>query len=172
MPAEPYWSKDFHVVAQELSASLDGLTEAAAQEALRRVGPNRILSKERVTPLGLFLNQFKSPIVLILIFATLISAFLRDWPDAVIILLIVMGSALLSFFQEFNANHAAEKLNEQVSFKTEALRDGKPVSVSTEAIVPGDVVLLSADIFAVPPQDILQVHPVLTTCDGRIVHEV
>jgi NAD(P)H-dependent FMN reductase len=72
-----------------------------------------------------------------------------DWPRlrrnmAIAFLLIVLGSALLSFYQEYNANSAAEKLREQVSFKSEVIRDGKPVSISTEEIVPGDVVLLSA----------------------------
>ena len=144
MATIPYWSRNAHEIAQSVNSSPDGLSEDNAREALRRVGPNRIQSKERVTAPGLFLNQFKSPIVLILIAATIISAFLRDWPDAIIILLIVMGSALLSFYQEFNANNAADKLREQVSFKSNVLRDGKTVSISTEEIVPGDVVLLSA----------------------------
>jgi Mg2+-importing ATPase len=144
MPTIPFWSKAVSEIAQSVNSSINGLSQKDAQDALRRVGPNRIQSKERVTPLGLFLNQFKSPIVLILIFATVISAFLQDWADAVIILLIVMGSALLSFYQEYNANNAAEKLREQVSFKTDVLRDGKPASISTDEIVPGDVVLLSA----------------------------
>jgi Mg2+-importing ATPase len=140
----PFWSKPANEVSQSLNSSPAGLRDEEAQEVLRQVGPNRTSAKKQVTPLGLFLNQFKSPIVLILIAATLISAFLQDWTDAVIILLIVMGSALLSFFQEYNANNAAEKLKEQVSFKTDVLRDGKPASMPTEEIVPGDVVLLSA----------------------------
>ena len=144
MPTIPFWSKAVSEIAQSVNSSINGSSQKDAQDALRRVGPNRIQSKERVTPLGLFLNQFKSPIVLILIFATVISAFLQDWADTVIILLIVMGSALLSFYQEYNANNAAEKLREQVSFKTDVLRDGKPASISTDEIVPGDVVLLSA----------------------------
>jgi Mg2+-importing ATPase len=144
MTAFSFWSKDIHEIAKSLDSSINGLSEKNAQEALQRVGPNRIQSKEKISPLGLFLNQFKSPIVLILIFATLISAFLQDWADAGIILFIVMGSALLSFYQEYNANNAAEKLKEQVSFKTDALRDGKTVSIATDEIVPGDVVLLSA----------------------------
>ncbi len=74
----------------------------------------------------------------------MISAFLQDWADAVIILLIVMGSALISFYQEYNANNAAEKLQGQVSLKSEVLRDGKPALILTDEIVPGDVVLLSA----------------------------
>lgn len=140
----PFWSKSANEVAEKIGSSANGLSQSAAQQVLQRLGPNTIQSKEKVTPLGLFLNQFKSPIVLILIFATVISAFLRDWPDAVIILLIVLGSALLSFFQEYNANHAAEKLREQVSLKSEVLRDGEPASILTEEVVPGDVVLLSA----------------------------
>jgi Mg2+-importing ATPase len=144
MPTFPFWSKDINSVAQSVNSSAGGLNEKDAQEILRRVGPNSTQSRKRVTPLGLFLNQFKSPIVIILIAATLISAFLQDWADAVIILLIVMGSALLSFFQEYNANNAAEKLKEQVSFKTDVLRDGKSASIPTDDVVPGDVVLLSA----------------------------
>jgi magnesium-transporting ATPase (P-type) len=116
MAVFPFWSKPVTEIAQSVNSSITGLSEKDAQAILRRVGPNRIQAKKRVTPLGLFLNQFKSLIVLILIFATLISAFLQDWADAAIILLIVMGSALLSFFQEYNANTASEKLKEQVSF--------------------------------------------------------
>jgi len=144
MATFPFWSRPVNEIAQGMNSSLSGLSEKDAQEALRRLGLNRIQFREKVTPLGLFLNQFKSPIVLILIFATLISAFLKDWADAIIILLIVMGSALLSFFQEYNANNAAEKLKDQVSFKTDVLRDGKPASIPTDEVVPGDLVLLSA----------------------------
>ena len=144
MHGVPYWSRDVHEIESGLNSSTNGLSQTTAQEILGRIGPNSIQSKERVTPLELFLNQFKSPIVLILIFATVISAFLKDWVDAVIILLIVLGSALLSFFQEYNANNTAEKLRAQVSLKTTVLRDGKPVSIPTEEVVPGDVVLLSA----------------------------
>jgi Mg2+-importing ATPase len=140
----PFWSKAVNEIAQSMGSSISGLSANEAQEILQRVGPNSTQSKKRATPLDLFLNQFKSAIVLILITATVISAFLQDWADAIIILLIVMGSALLSFFQEYNANNAAEKLKEQVSFKTNALRDGKTASIPTDEIVPGDVVLLSA----------------------------
>ena len=129
---------------RKLNSSSNGLSQNRVQEMLQREGLNRIHAKEQITPLGLFLNQFKSPIVLILIFATLVSAFLKDWVDAVIILLILLGSALLSFYQEFNASSAAEKLRAQISLQTEVLRNGKPASVPTEEIVPGDVVLLSA----------------------------
>jgi Mg2+-importing ATPase len=140
----PFWSISADEVIGKVNSSKNGLSQESAQAILERAGPNRIQSKKRATPLGLFLNQFKSPIVLILVFATIFSAFLKDWVDAVIILLIVLGSAFLSFFQEYNANNAAEKLRAQVSLKSDVLRDGKSVSIPSEEIVPGDVVLLSA----------------------------
>ena len=70
--------------------------------------------------------------------------FVQEWVDAVIILAIVLGSALLSFYQEYNASNAVEKLKAQVSLKTLVLRDGQKVEIPVEEIVPGDVVLLSA----------------------------
>ena len=139
-----YWTQSLDQLLQELQASSQGLSEADAGQRLEKYGPNVLSSKRELTPLGLFLNQFKSPIVLILIFATLMSAFLQDWPDAIIIFLIVFGSAILSFVQENNAHNAADKLREQVTLKTNVLRDGLSHSTPTEEIVLGDVVLLSA----------------------------
>jgi P-type Mg2+ transporter len=144
MESFAFWSIPSDQVAQRLNSSETGLTQASAQAILQRTGPNCIEARERQTPLGLFFNQFKSPIVIILITATLISAFLKDWIDAIIILFIVLGSALISFFQEYTANNAADKLRAQVSLKSEVLREGKPVSIPTEELVPGDLVLLSA----------------------------
>jgi Mg2+-importing ATPase len=92
----------------------------------------------------LFLNQFKSPLTLILIFAAAASITAREWVDATVVLLIVMGSATLSFVQEYRASMALEKLRARVSIKATVLRDGQPQSIPASEIVPGDVVLLSA----------------------------
>jgi Mg2+-importing ATPase len=104
----PFWSIDINEVIKSLNSSVNGLTNKKAQDISKSVGPNQIQSKKRTTPLGLFAAQFKSPIVLILIIATIVSAFLKDWTDAIFILTIAMGSALLSFFQKFNADNVAE----------------------------------------------------------------
>ena len=79
------------------------MSEADAGRKLAKVGHNLLATKSEVTPLGLLLNQFKSPIMLILIFATITSALLGNLIDAVIITLIVLGSAVLSFTQEYSA---------------------------------------------------------------------
>jgi P-type Mg2+ transporter len=90
------------------------------------------------------LNQFKSPIILILIFAAVLSIFLQDRLDAIIILTIVFISGLLGFWQEQGASNAVEKLLALVQVKATVLREGQSQEISNEEVVPGDIVLLSA----------------------------
>jgi len=139
-----YWGQPLDDLLESLQSTPNGLSAAEARRRLEQVGPNLLETREKATGLGLFLNQFKSPIILILLFATGVSAALQDWVDALIILAIVLGSALLSFVQEYNANNAAAKLRAQVTIKATVLRDGEAQAVSAEEVVPGDVVLLSA----------------------------
>jgi Mg2+-importing ATPase len=139
-----YWSQPSESLLEALHSTPDGLSTADARQRLGQVGPNVLEAREKATALGLFLNQFKSPIILILLFATGVSAVVQEWVDALIILAIVLGSAVLSFVQEYNANTAAEKLRAQVKIKATVLRDGQPRTIPAEEVVPGDVVLLSA----------------------------
>lgn len=141
---EHYWAIPLEELFRAWDSSSEGLSTSHAEQRLEQYGPNLLKAKAQVTALGLFLEQFKSPIVIILLFATLVSAFLKDWADAVIILAIVLGSALLSFIQEHNASRATEKLRAQLTLKATVLRDGQPQSIPAEQVVPGDVVLLSA----------------------------
>jgi magnesium-transporting ATPase (P-type) len=92
----------------------------------------------------LLLNQFNSPIILILILAAILSIFLQDAIDAVIILVIVLASGFLGFWQERGAADAVQKLLELVEIKASILRDGKPQDVPVDEVMPGDIVLLSA----------------------------
>jgi Mg2+-importing ATPase len=142
--SDQYWRQPPDRLAKALHSTPDGLAAADARQRLAQVGPNALQARERATPLRFFLDQFKSPIVLILLFATGVSAVTQEWVDALIILAIVLGSALLSFFQEYSANTAAERLRSQVMVKSTVLRDGRPQAVPAGEIVPGDVVLLSA----------------------------
>ncbi|MBX3015345.1 MAG: magnesium-translocating P-type ATPase [Caldilineaceae bacterium] len=148
MTSEPrllaYWHQSAAALMQQLASGPAGLTSSTAVQRLAIHGPNQLQTKAKLTPLALFLNQIKSPIILILLFATLVSALLRDWTDALIILGIVLCSALLSFWQEYSANTATAKLQAQVSLKTTVLRDGVAQSVPAAEVVPGDIVLLSA----------------------------
>jgi Mg2+-importing ATPase len=139
-----YWSQRTDKLLDALETSPEGLSAADASSRLSEHGPNALEDRERATGLRIFLNQFKNPIVLILLFATGVSAIVKDWVDALIILAIVLGSAVLSFMQEHGASKAAEKLRAQVKVRSVTLRDGQPQSIPADEVVPGDVVLLSA----------------------------
>ncbi len=142
--AAPFWSQPLDQILVTLDSTADGLGTAEATERLQQYGLNILKAGNQVTALRLLLNQFKSPLVLILIFAVIVSAFAQEWTDAVIILLIILGSTLLGFWQEYRATTAVAKLRALVRLKTTILRAGRPETLPAEAIVPGDVVLLSA----------------------------
>ena len=139
-----YWSRTAEQLLNTLQSSAAGLKTAEAQQRLAQHGPNVLETRAEVTPLRLFLKQLRDPIVLILLFATGVSAVTQEWIDAGIILAIVMGSALLSFSQEYSAGNAAAKLRAQITLKATVLRDGQAQTIPAEDIVPGDVVQLSA----------------------------
>jgi Mg2+-importing ATPase len=139
-----YWNRSPESLLAELHSAPEGLGAGEAQARLEAFGRNLLEARKRATTLGLIWDQFKSPIVLILLFATVLSAALGNWLDAVIILVIVLGSAALSFWQEYSASNAAQRLRAQVMVKATVLRDGQRASIPAEEVVPGDVVLLSA----------------------------
>lgn len=139
----PYWSIDLEEVMGMLESSLEGLPAPEAAARLAMYGENVVRPKRHLSQLQLFLNQFKNPIILILLFATAVSAVTGDWFDAQIILLIVLASALLSFYQEYSAGQAIEKLRSKVQVTCSVKRDGKYMDVPSRLVVPGDVVRLS-----------------------------
>ncbi|HMN59847.1 MAG TPA: cation-transporting P-type ATPase, partial [Anaerolinea sp.] len=141
---QDFWSQSRDALLAQAGSTAQGLADAEAAARLAKFGPNMLSAKKQVTVAGLFLNQVKSPIILILLFATLLSAYLSDWLDALIILLIILGSAGLSVAQEYSASHAAEKLQSQVRAKASVLRGGQARSIPAAEVVPGDVVVLSA----------------------------
>jgi Mg2+-importing ATPase len=139
-----YWSVPPEFLLRDLRSSHEGLSSLAASRRLKRFGPKRGGEHAHASALRLFLRQFKGPLVVILIIAALIAAVLKDWPNSVIILLIVFGSGILSFIQEFRASRAVEALRARVRVTCLVLRGGRREIVSARDVVPGDVVLLSA----------------------------
>ncbi len=142
--ANAYWVKPAKQLLADLKSSEKGISDAEAAKRLATVGHNTIAAREKSPGLHLLLNQFKNPLVLILLFATAVSFAVGESFGGVIILLIVLGSALLSFYQEYSAASAMEKLRARVSVKCTVLRGGKRKEIFAEEIVPGDVVELSA----------------------------
>jgi P-type Mg2+ transporter len=127
-----------------LGAKSGGLTTQEAKKRLQRYGFNLLKPKKRSGTLILLLNQFKSPIILILLFAAILSSFLGDTTNALIILAIIFVSGMLGFWQERGAANAVEKLLALVQIKAAVLRDGNESEIPVEEIVPGDIVVLNA----------------------------
>jgi P-type Mg2+ transporter len=142
MPA--FWSVTSDELLEQLQTTSQGLTSNEARVRLTRFGSNLLKPKKRSDALTLLLVQFKSPIILILLFAAGLSFFLGGPADAPIILTIVLISGLLGFWQERGAANAVEKLLAIVQIKGTVLRDGSSKEIPVEGIVPGDVVILSA----------------------------
>jgi Mg2+-importing ATPase len=153
---EPFWSAPIETVLAELAARADGLSQIEADQRLLRLGPNRRSDVGAITPLGLLLNQFRSPLVILLLFAMTLSLFLGETTDGVIVLAIVLGSALLGFLQEYRAGHAVAKLLAVIQTRVTVLRDGREVDLPQDVLVPGDVVVLAAG--AAVPADCRIVH--------------
>lgn len=139
-----YWNLQTSDVLREVDSTIDGISTDEARKRLLKVGPNELKQSKRSSIFQLLIGQFTSPLVLILIFAAIVSIIAREWTDAIIVMLIVLASGLLSFVQEYRAGKAVEKLQAQVITKAVVQRDGRPVTIPADQIVPGDVVLLSA----------------------------
>ena len=116
-----FWSTPIADLLQQHNTTPQGLSSQEVQNRLELYGSNLLKAKKRTDSLTLFLNQFKSPIILILLFAAGLSFFLHDAADALIILSIVFVSGLLGFFQERGANNAVEKLLDIVQTKVQVL---------------------------------------------------
>ena len=138
------WSRPTDEVLSALGTSAKGLT---AEEAARRLDARRsgdVRAGRRGSSLGLLLSQFKSPITLLLLGAAVLSLFLRDRTDALIVMGIVLASAMLGFWQERGSAHALDKLLSLVASTTTVLRGGREKRVHLDEVVAGDIVVLRA----------------------------
>ncbi|MCX7155090.1 MAG: magnesium-translocating P-type ATPase [Rhodocyclales bacterium] len=140
----PWWLEPLSAGAAGPVAELAGLSGAEAKARLARFGPNLFREQQSRSLLLQYLSRFKNPLVLILLVASAVSAFTGEVVNFFIISFIVLLSVTLDFVQEYRANAAAEKLRLSVSVLTVVMRDGKRLEVPVAAVVPGDLVVLSA----------------------------
>jgi Mg2+-importing ATPase len=141
---QAFWCVSATEILQRLETAKEGLSSEEAKHRLAHYGSNLLKPQKRSDVLTLLLAQFKSPLILILLFATGLSFFLHDPVNALIILTIVLVSGLLGFWQEHSATNAVEKLLAMVQIKATVLRDGAAHEIPVEEIVPGDIVILNA----------------------------
>ncbi len=139
-----FWQFDTTHWLEQLKSNLSGLTQKEATQILQQSTNIKRVRSSFEKDLILFGSQFKSPLMLLLIGAVILSAFLGDTSDVFIILFIVLSTGLLSFFQERNASKTVEKLQSMIALRSTVLRDGNPQQIIGNEIVPGDILLFKA----------------------------
>ena len=124
-----------------------GLSPRQAEQRLEKYGPNKLAGAKKEPLLVRFLNQMKDPMIIVLLIAAVLSLASsggEDWIEALIILVIVVVNACISISQENNAEKALEALQKMSAPLAKVIRDGKQLRLETDALVPGDIIVLEA----------------------------
>lgn len=139
--------KSYHKSIKDIISQLEtdlkkGLSEKEAAQRLTRFGTNELKTKKGKNPLFIFLNQFKSFLVLILIAASLIAYFLGQNIDASMIIIIVLINGVIGFIQEYRVEKAIQQLKSLITSEVQVIRDGQINQIPSTNLVPGDLVIL------------------------------
>jgi len=139
---------NWHSFSQEetikkLEANLqEGLTNKEALGRLQIYGPNKLPEEKPLSKLKIFLGQFKSPLIYILVLAGIITLFLRDFTDTIIIFAAVLLNTVVGFLQEYKASEILRELKKIVKHKARILRNNHLKIIDSSGLVPGDVLIL------------------------------
>ena len=140
-----WFSKSKEDIFNELNVnSLTGLTEDEAKARYVKYGPNKLKGKKKKGVLQLFVEQLRDWLIYVLLIAVVITIFMGEYVDAVIILLVIIINAILGVAQEVKAGKAIEALQKMSSPRALVRRDGEVKEIDSEFVVPGDVVILDA----------------------------
>lgn len=145
-------------VAAQLEVTTNGLTREEAAKRLAEHGPNRVEHRGPPSALLLLVAQFKSPLILILLIAAIVSLLVGEMTDGYVILGVVIVNAVVGFIQERRAGQAMEQLRSLTPQEVHVIRDGDERLVPSEEVVPGDVVVLESG--------------VVIPADGRLIEAV
>src|SRR4051794_990392 len=121
-----------------------GLTTPDAEARLLETGPNELQEGKKKSIAQLLLSQFTDVMIIVLLAAAIISGFIGDLTDTIVILVIVVLNAAIGFMQEYRAEKAMKALKQMAVSEAKVLRDGNITWLPATAIVPGDIVLLEA----------------------------
>ncbi|MBI3136000.1 MAG: cation-translocating P-type ATPase [Bacteroidetes bacterium] len=126
------------------SDSAVGLCQPEVENRLKEFGANKIEEKARKSLFLIFLSQFRSPIVWLLVFAAGLSFYVSEWLDSVAILTIILINALIGFYMEYQAEHSMNELKKLATVPAKVLRDKNLQEIDAAYIVPGDIVYIEA----------------------------
>ena len=131
-------------VIQYLQTRFEGLTDREANERLTVYGFNKIKAEKRISRAAIFTKQMKEPLIIILLVAITISAFVGELVDAIIIVAIVILSTIVGFIQEFKSEKAIEALKKMTAATCRVIRNNEESIIDVTELVPGDIILISA----------------------------
>lgn len=138
----PWYAKSSEDVIQSLETSAEGLSSCEAEERLTYYGTNELQKKQKKTIGKMLLEQVTDVMVLILVGAAILSMFLGEWVEAIVILTIVVLDAVIGVAQECKATNALEALKQMSAPTAHVRRDGEEYVIPASELVPGDIVLL------------------------------
>ncbi len=138
-----YFDESIGEVFARLKSSKTGISHEDARNRLAQYGSNELVCKKGDSKLKIFLRQFNNFLIYILIFATLVSAYLGEWVDAIAIFVILLFNSIFGFIQEYNAEKSIEALRKMASLNALVIRNGKETHVDVNDLVPGDVIVLA-----------------------------
>jgi len=137
-------AEPLEVVFRKLQSLPDGLSEEQVAERLREFGRNTLPAKEPPTLLQVFLHQFASPLIYILLIAGVVALLMQDYKDAVFIFAVILLNAVIGTVQEWRAEQSAHALQVLLKIKARVRRRGRILTVPAEEIVPGDILLVES----------------------------
>ena len=129
---------------RQFETQSSGLASEEAAHRLEIHGFNELQTRTRIHPLRIFLNQFKSFIIYILLFAVMFSLLIGEYVDSIIILIILLLNAIIGFCQELSAHKSLEALKKISTVRATVLRSGRRKVVAAKELVPGDIIQLEA----------------------------
>ncbi|MGL6201884.1 MAG: cation-translocating P-type ATPase [Lachnospiraceae bacterium] len=143
-----YLSESSKVLEEQKTASA-GLNAAEAEKRLKEHGPNKLQEGKKVSLFSRFMSQIADPMIIILIVAALISGITaayehESFADVIIIMIVVIINAVLGVVQENKAEQAIAALQEIAAATSKVIRDGQQITIRSEELVPGDIVVLEA----------------------------
>ncbi|MFX0113925.1 MAG: cation-translocating P-type ATPase [Candidatus Hodarchaeota archaeon] len=136
----PWHSMKKEQVLEYFKTDISGLSEKEATRRLTLYGPNMLQEGQRISLLRLLLEQFKNYLIILLLFAILLSAIVGELLDTIVIAIIVFFAVILGFTQEFRAERAIEALREMSTPTATVIRSGKHQEITSEQLVPGDII--------------------------------
>lgn len=143
-----WFSKSQEEVLKEFNVNQTlGLTETEVKLRLEKYGMNKLKGKPKKSVISLFLSQLKDMLIYVLIGAAIITFFIKEYADSIIILLVIILNAVIGVIQEYKAGKAVEALQKMTTPRSLVRRSGEVQEISSEKVVPGDIVILDAGRF-------------------------